>query len=152
MSLETQTVEEGQQVIEKRSHLSETTKKELEWFINDVGNTPGLPYEEQLKLREKSEHTQDPIDIKNYEDSKLSKFRANSLSTPLVMGQAFLTRAPEAKNIAEQTKTDLINRIKIVSENIRAKSASYLISQESVDEVVDIANSILLYINQVESR
>ncbi|MBI4992298.1 MAG: hypothetical protein HZB99_03700 [Candidatus Harrisonbacteria bacterium] len=134
-----------QPTIEKNSGLYDSTKKRLEEFIN-IPESPGLPYEEQLKLREISERTQSKEDIENYERSKESKYRANTLSTPLIMGEAFLRRAPEAGEIPEETKTELLKRIKIVAESIRAKNPSQLISKENVDEVVDIVKNIQAFL------
>jgi len=135
----------GEPTIEKKSDLYESTKKRLGEFMN-LPDDPGLPYEEQLKLREISERTQNMEDIENYKKSKESKYRANALSTPLVMSEAFLRRAPEAKDIPEEIKAELLNRIKSVAESIRAKSLSHLISKESVDEVADIVRSIQAFL------
>lgn len=130
----------GEEIV-KKSHLYGSTKKRLEEFMN-LPDNPGPAYELQLKMRERSERTQTPEDIERYKKSKESKYRANTLSTPLVMAEAFLRRAPEAVDIPKNTRVQLLNRIKIVAENIRAKNPNQLISKENVDEVVDIVKDI----------
>ena len=125
---------------ERSPGYNKSTKRELEYFL-DLPDNPGIPYEKQLELRRKSESTKSEEDIENYKKSKESKYRANALTTPLIMGEAYLKRAPEAGDLPQETRAGLLERIKGVVGRINAEKLSG-ISEGSVDEVVDIVKTI----------
>ena len=126
-----------------RHPYSEIAKKIFSKFevrSDDPGEFLSSEDKDKLQLATRT----NPEALKKWEEDRNSKYRVNSLYSPLLASENFLA-SPEAESVEEKVKTKLIERVgKAYSdlENFRGKR----ISKELVGEVVDIMNEVRKYL------
>lgn len=103
-------------------------KKVLENFLS-LSDDPGLPYEEQKKLLEKSTKGDEEA-AKKYLESKKSKYRGNTLSAALMAGEVLLLDSPEILKISEEEVSELRNKLRSARENIQAAIRTQITEKE----------------------
>jgi hypothetical protein len=97
-----------------------------------------LSGEEKDKLQEAT--LTDPDAQRKWEENKNSKYRVNSLYSPLMASDNFL-RSPEAGSIPEKHKEELIKKVDKAYADL-GESRGKKISKELVDEITDIMNEV----------
>lgn len=122
---------------------SKITKRIFEAFLS-CSDEPGefLSSTEKDELIKKSKT--DPEALKKFEKNKNSKYRVNTLSSPLMSAEIFLN-SNESKDIPSLEKTKFLEKIKKATADIdKAKSTE--ITKNEVDQVVDIVEELTKYL------
>lgn len=126
------------------SSLVETFKKIFSRFL-ELSDEPGefLSITQKLELSKKS--MSDPEALKKWKEETHSKYRINSLWSPLAAAETILTDSAESEKIPKEEKEELLKRVKNSLVDLD-KSRGSKISKELVDEVMNIVKEIEQYI------
>lgn len=101
-----------------------------------------LSGEEKDKLQEETK--KNPEAVRKWEEDRNSKYRVNSLYSPLLASESFL-RSFEADSMPEDAKKELTLRINKAYKDLEI-SRGKRIEKELVNEVEDIVNQITKYL------
>ena len=126
-----------------RHPYSEIAKKIFSKFeirSDDPGEFLSSEDKDKLQLATRT----NPEALKKWEEDRNSKYRINSLYSPILASENFL-ESPEAESIESEAKTKLIERIGRAYSSLESFRGKR-ISKELVDEVVDIMNEVKKYL------
>jgi|GEM_PF-3138798 len=124
-------------------HFSETARRVFLKF-KTRSDDPGefLSSEEKDKLQEATRTN--PEALKKWEEDRNSKYRINSLYSPLLASESFL-QSIEAESIPSDLKKELKERVEVAYKNLN-DTRGKRITKELVDEVEGIVNEITKYL------
>lgn len=126
-----------------RHPYSEIAKKIFSKFevrSDDPGEFLSGEDKDKLQLATRT----NPEALKKWEEDRNSKYRINSLYSPILASENFLVSS-EAESIENEVKMKLIERIGGVYRDLE-NSRGQRISKELVEEVADIMNEVKKYL------
>ncbi|NCN53010.1 hypothetical protein GW950_00925 [Candidatus Wolfebacteria bacterium] len=133
---------------EKKKHDIESLKEVLDKFLA-LEDIPKTTYEQQNEFLEKSQNIDDPEEKKRYgelyEKSRMHKFVGNKLVGPLMATEIALDDENLKLSVSKEQKKEILERVTAVRELIDKERATGM-TQEIVDEVVDISKTMKKYL------
>lgn len=122
------------------SEIAKKTFSKFEIRSDDPGEFLSNGDKDKLQLATRT----NPEALKKWEEDRNSKYRVNSLYSPLLASEIFL-KSSEAGSIESELKEKLVERVNTAYSNLE-NSRGKRISKELVSEVVDIVNEVKKYL------